>query len=256
MASNDHSPSTPVGSEKSFSLDCLEGFQPAVEDSPPTTPPESCLSEEESEDPGGPVQDPVYHRNLSVSKKLAQVVQRSQKHRLLGHSPGQLAPKAQSVVDSGGLTSYRLHQLLAFDESMDAGTDVCGGTSLSMPGQGLRYLEHICQMLEKIAQLQQANLRLQRQHQVLECRIRSQEAENVRETGQRLVVLSEDHSEENSGDPESVRVEPQTEDPATPETVEEEDDAHPADSWHPHHFRARSASDTRILRNTARNLSE
>ncbi|KAG7250230.1 hypothetical protein CRUP_032838 [Coryphaenoides rupestris] len=31
------------------------------------------------------------------------------------------------------------------------------------PGSGLSYLEHICQLIEKIAQLQETNLRLQRQ---------------------------------------------------------------------------------------------
>lgn len=32
-----------------------------------------------------------------------------------------------------------------------------------MPGQGLRYLEHICQMLERVARLQQDNRLLRQQ---------------------------------------------------------------------------------------------
>lgn len=51
---------------------------------------------------------------------------------------------------------------------------------LTLPGQGLRYLEHVCQMLERIAQLQKANLRLQQQQAVMESRLRSQEPKHVR----------------------------------------------------------------------------
>ncbi|KAH0623133.1 hypothetical protein JD844_031123 [Phrynosoma platyrhinos] len=86
MASNDHSPSTPVGSEKSFSLDCLDGFQPSVEDSPPPAAHQSCAEEKGQEVPS-PIQERTYQRSLSISKKLAQVVQRSQKHHLPSHSP-------------------------------------------------------------------------------------------------------------------------------------------------------------------------
>ncbi|XP_061448975.1 uncharacterized protein C8orf58 homolog isoform X2 [Rhineura floridana] len=262
MASNDHSPSTPVGSEKNFSLDCLDGFQPSVEDSPPPPPLlQSCPKGKEPEDLSF-IQDRAYCQNLSVSKKLAQVVQRSQKLCLPGQASRQLHQRPQSLVDLEGLMSYRLHRLASMDRNVDAAAgelihvvsghstpeernpegEVHYETSLTMPGQGLRYLEHICQMLEKIAHLQRANLRLQHQHHVMECQIRVQESEN------------EGFSEEAPEDPRLTRVEPQADDPAATEMEEEEEDPKLTDSWHPHHFRARSASDTRVLRSPARNL--
>ncbi|XP_053125446.1 uncharacterized protein C8orf58 homolog isoform X2 [Hemicordylus capensis] len=263
MASSDHSPSTPVGSEKSFSLDFLDGFQPSTEDPPPSPPPlpphpmphESCPKEEGLEEPG-PVQDRAYHRNLSISKKLAQVVQRSQKNRA-GRISRPLGQRARSLVDSEGFKSDCLHHSVNVDGEVDAAAaaplggcwalsgcstpeeqsteeEAQDGHSLTMPGQGLRYLEHICQMLEKIAQLQQANLRLQHQHRVMECQIRAQESGN------------EGLSQESPVGPEPAMAEPQLRDPEAMEMEkeEEEEDPNPLGSWSSHHFRARSASDT------------
>ncbi|XP_008118367.2 uncharacterized protein C8orf58 homolog isoform X1 [Anolis carolinensis] len=242
MASNDHSPSSPVGSEESFSLD---GFQPAVEDSPPPV-----SLEEKGPGVQNPIQDCTYLRSLSVSRKLAQVVQRSQKHRLPGQRP-------RSLVDLEQMKSFHLPQLASVDGIVDManGDDreifgcktleehsieeqVPDEPSLSMPGQGLRYLEHICQMLEKIAHLQRANMRLQHQQQIMECKIRAQKLEN------------EGFSEEAAEDSELV--EPAN---AAASEMEKEPDGEndSPDSWHPHHFRARSASDTRMLRSPARN---
>ncbi|XP_033027926.1 uncharacterized protein C8orf58 homolog isoform X2 [Lacerta agilis] len=262
MTSNDHSPSSPEGSEKSFSLDCLDGFQPSMEDSPPLSaaPCQGCPKGEEQEDLG-PIQDRVYCRNLSVSKKLAQVVQRSQKHHLPRRSPGRLGQRPHSPVDLEGLNSYHLHRAASIDKNVDAAAGelipMLSGNStpeewspqgqvhetlLTMPGQGLRYLEHICQMLEKIAHLQQANLRLQHQQQIMECRVRVQEAEN------------EGFSEDVPDGPGLMTLEMQAEDPAAMEKLAEEEHLKSADCWHPHHFRARSASDTRVLRSPAHNL--
>ncbi|XP_062995038.1 uncharacterized protein C8orf58 homolog [Elgaria multicarinata webbii] len=262
MASNDLSPSTPVGSEQSFSLDCLDGFQPSGGDSPPLSPHESSPKEERLEE-HSPGQDRAYRRNLSVSKKLAQVVQRSQKHRLLGRSSRPLSQRPRSLVNPEGLKSYRLHRPASVDGIVDAASgefsqalsgystpeehsieeEVQDEPSLTMPGQGLRYLEHICQMLEKIAHLQQANLRLQHQQQVMECRIRAQELEN------------EGFAEDPSEGPGLTKEGPQPEAPAAMEMEEEEDEGpNSLGSWRPHHFRARSASDTRVLRNLAHNL--
>ncbi|XP_077775763.1 uncharacterized protein C8orf58 homolog isoform X1 [Podarcis muralis] len=262
MTSNDHSPSSPEGSEKSFSLDCLDGFQPSMEDSPPLSaaPCQGFPKGEEQEDLG-PIQDRAYCRKLSASKKLAQVVQRSQKHQLPHRSPRRLGQRPRSPVDLEGLNSYRLHRAASVDENVGAAAGelipMLSGNStpeerspqgqvhealLTMPGQGLRYLEHICQMLEKIAHLQQANLRLQHQQQIVECRVRVQESEN------------EGFSEDVPDGPGLMRLEMQAEDPATMEEVEEAEHLKSADSWHLHHFRARSASDTRALRSPARNL--
>ncbi|KAM6431691.1 uncharacterized protein C8orf58 homolog isoform 1-T1 [Liasis olivaceus] len=261
MASNDHSPSTPIGSEKSFSLDCLDGLQLTVEDDSCPAPREDCPKEDRPEEPV-PAQDRAYRRNLSVSKKLAQVVQRSQKHRLPVRSPRQLTQRPRSLVDLEGLKSCYPHRPASVDGAPDAAS---GGhravlgcstpeeqkieeeaqqpTSLPMPGQGLRYLEHICQMLEKIAQLQRANMQLHHQRQVLECRIRAQELEN------------EGFTEDFPEDSKLPQMNPQPGDPAAME-IEKEEGEHSSllDSWHPHLFRTHSASDTRMLRRQTCNL--
>lgn len=257
MASSDHSPSTPVGSEKSFSLDCLDGFHPSTEDSAPS-PPEpqkTCPQGPDFQEPA-PASDQVYHRNLSVSRKLAQVMQRSQRHCLPGQASRPLGQRPQSLKDLAGLKSSRLPRTVdghlmgsASGALSDCRTleewstaeeaNVLDEPLLTMPGQGLRYLEHICQMLEKIAQLQRANLRLQYQQQVMECRIRTQESENE--------ILSEE-------DPGQTTVESLPEDPTTPEMEEEEEkEPNSLGSWNSYHFRPRSASET-VLRSTARNL--
>ncbi|XP_042331130.1 uncharacterized protein C8orf58 homolog [Sceloporus undulatus] len=262
MASNDHSPSTPVGSEKSFSLDCLDGFQPSTEDSSLPAAHQS-FPEEKGQDVPDPVQDRTYQRSLSISKKLAQVVQRSQKHRLPSHSPQPPSQRPRSLMDLEELKCYHLSRMESVDGIMDManGIDdrplfgsstpeehstekqVLDDPSLAMPGQGLRYLEHICQMLEKIAHLQRANLRLQHQQKMMECQIRAQKLEN------------EGFSEETSEGSGMARVGPQPENPAASEMEEEtEREVDSPAAWHPHHFRARSASDTRELRSPARNL--
>ncbi|XP_063167076.1 uncharacterized protein C8orf58 homolog isoform X2 [Candoia aspera] len=261
MASNDHSPSTPIGSEKSFSLDCLDGFPLSGEDDSCPAPQEGGPKEDRPEEPV-PAQDRAYRRNLSVSKKLAQVVQRSQKHRLPVRSPRLLTQRPRSLVDLEGLKSCYPHRPVSVDGSLDAAS---GGrrqavlgcstpkeqpieeeaqqpSSLPMPGQGLRYLEHICQMLEKIAQLQRANMQLHHQRQVLECRIRGQELEN------------EGFSEDIPEDSKLPHRDPQPGDPAAMEIEKEEVNPSFLDSWHPHLFRTNSASDTRILRRQTPNL--
>ncbi|KAJ6653718.1 hypothetical protein lerEdw1_008789 [Lerista edwardsae] len=248
MASSDHAPSTPVGSEKSFSLD---GFQPSSEDgaASPPGPPETCTQEP------APSSDQAHHRHLSVSRKLAQVVQRTQKHRLPGRATRQLGRRPPSLEDLGGLKTSRVSPTADGPAAAHCGplpgcstpegrraaeeAHVLGG--LTMPGQGLRYLEHICQMLEKIAQLQRANLRLRHQHQVLECRIWAQESENeVPSEGGRGLAVVESLPE----DPDAPEME---------EEEEEEEDPSSLGSWRSHHFRARSASET-ALRSPAGSL--
>lgn len=80
MASNEHSPSTPLGSESSFSLD---GF-----------PPEKKLPGEE---PGA--EPPRPPRNCSASKKLVQAAQRSRRQRVPGRCPRQLGRHSASTAD-------------------------------------------------------------------------------------------------------------------------------------------------------------
>uniref|UniRef100_A0A8B9CI90 DUF4657 domain-containing protein n=1 Tax=Anser brachyrhynchus TaxID=132585 RepID=A0A8B9CI90_9AVES len=125
MASNENSPSTPLGSESSFSLD---GFQPARGD-PQKSPPGG----ERGAEPPRPL------RSRSASRKPGQ--QRSRRQR-------QLSRRSTSAGDPRGLGAEE-------PEAAEA--------EGAMPGQGLRYLEHICQMLERVARLQQDNRLLRQQ---------------------------------------------------------------------------------------------
>ncbi|XP_075580281.1 uncharacterized protein C8orf58 homolog [Pelecanus crispus] len=143
MASNEHSPSTPVGSESSFSLD---GFPP--EKNPP------------GDEPG--TEPPRPPRSCSASKKLVQAAQRSRRQRVPGRCPRQLSRHSASAAD--------LRAELARDprEPEEPGVEDPEGAAaaeaaLPVPGQGLRYLEHVCQMLERLARLQQDNRLLRQQ---------------------------------------------------------------------------------------------
>ncbi|XP_042657273.1 uncharacterized protein C8orf58 homolog [Tyto alba] len=124
MASNEHSPSTPLGSESSFSLD---GFPPGK--SPP------------GEEPG--TEPPRAPRSRSASKKLVQAAQRSRRQRVPGR-----CRRSTSAAEP------------AWDPEEPSAEDPEGA---AVPGQGLRYLEHVCQMLERLARLQQDNRLLRQQ---------------------------------------------------------------------------------------------
>ncbi|XP_074020252.1 uncharacterized protein C8orf58 homolog [Numenius arquata] len=139
MASNEHSPSTPLGSESGFSLD---GFPP--EKSPP------------GGEPG--TEPPRMPRSRSASKKLVQATQRSRRQRVPGRCPRQLGRRSASAAE--------LRAELAGDHrepEEPSAEDPEGAAMLPVPGQGLRYLEHVCQMLERLARLQQDNRLLRQQ---------------------------------------------------------------------------------------------
>ncbi|XP_009471088.1 PREDICTED: uncharacterized protein C8orf58 homolog [Nipponia nippon] len=169
MASNEHSPSTPLGSESSFSLD---GFPP--EKSSP------------GEEPG--TEPPRPPRSCSASKKLVQAAQRSKRQRVPGRCPRQLGrhstsaadlraepvwdprdPEEPSVEDAEG--SVRAGEGVAAARGArlpgsprgPARPQAVPEAVLPVPGQGLRYLEHVCQMLERLARLQQDNQLLRQQ---------------------------------------------------------------------------------------------
>uniref|UniRef100_A0A8C4UA80 DUF4657 domain-containing protein n=1 Tax=Falco tinnunculus TaxID=100819 RepID=A0A8C4UA80_FALTI len=154
MASNDHSPSTPLGSESSFSLD---GFPREK------TP----LGEERGTEPPRPP------RSRSASKKLVQAVQRSRRQRAPGRCPRQLGRRGMDL----GVEPAREPEKPTMEDPEGAvrgGERAAGGARLAgslqtavcpqaVPGQGLRYLEHVCQMLERLARLQQDNRLLRQQ---------------------------------------------------------------------------------------------
>ncbi|XP_075379744.1 uncharacterized protein C8orf58 homolog [Mycteria americana] len=143
MASNEHSPSTPLGSESSLSLD---GFPP--EKSPP--------GEEQGTEPPRPP------RSCLASKKLVQAAQRSRRQRVPGRCPRQLGRRSASAADLRA-ESVRDPQEPEEPSVEDPEGAAVPDTALPAPGQGLRYLEHVCQMLERLAQLQQDNRLLRQQ---------------------------------------------------------------------------------------------
>ncbi|KAI6073602.1 putative protein C8orf58-like protein isoform X1 [Aix galericulata] len=190
MASNENSPSTPLGSESSFSLD---GFQQPAHGDPPKSP------------PGGEcgAEPPRPFRSHSASRKPGQ--QRSRRQR-------QLSRRSTSAGDPRELSA---------EEPDAAGVDAAG------PGQGLRYLEHICQMLERVARLQQDN------------RLLRQQAAGARRAGSMVRVGAEGWGRTGAC---GVRGRGPCSRPASPRTQpHREQDPAP---WRGERFRARSCSDS------------
>ncbi|KAM9608261.1 uncharacterized protein C8orf58 homolog isoform 3-T3 [Morphnus guianensis] len=143
MASNDHSPPTPLGSESSFSLD---GFPP--EKNPP--------GEEPGTDPPRP------SRSRSASKKLVQAAQRSRRQRGPGRCPRQFGRRSANAADLQAEPAWDPREPEEPNVEDPEGSAV-PEMVLPVPGQGLRYLEHVCQMLERLARLQQDNRILRQQ---------------------------------------------------------------------------------------------
>ncbi|XP_077645347.1 uncharacterized protein C8orf58 homolog [Lonchura striata] len=123
MASNEHSPSTPLGSESSFSLEGFPAEKPPGEEPPGEEPPRPA-------------------RSRSASRRLLQAAQRSRRQRC--QRSASAAELAEPPGDPSGVRQPRDPQA-------------------AVPGQGLRYLEQVCQMLERLARLQQDNRALRRQ---------------------------------------------------------------------------------------------
>ncbi|KAM6235134.1 uncharacterized protein C8orf58 homolog [Porphyrio hochstetteri] len=140
MASIEHSPSTPLGSESSFSL----------------FPPKSPTREEQGTEPPRPP-----HSRLG-SKKLAQAAQRSRRQRAPGCCPRQLGRRSASAADVQAEPAWDPRP--AEEPSVEEpSTEAVPEVGVPVPGQGLRYLEHVCQMLEHLARLQQDNRLLRQQ---------------------------------------------------------------------------------------------
>ncbi|KAM6395530.1 uncharacterized protein C8orf58 homolog [Rhynochetos jubatus] len=127
MASNENSPRTPSGSQSIFSLD---GFPPEK------TPP----GEKPTPEPPRPP------RSRSASRKPVPVAQRRQ--RVPGRCGRSVSEERDPREPEDAIRGGR-----------PPGSP---GSHQAVPGQGLRYLEHVCQMLERLARLQQDN-RLLRQ---------------------------------------------------------------------------------------------
>ncbi|XP_075766829.1 uncharacterized protein C8orf58 homolog isoform X3 [Pelodiscus sinensis] len=253
MAGNENAPSTPLGSESSFSLDCLDGFLPSAAGDPA----QSCP---ESEQPGEP--DPLgeraYLQSLSVSRKLAQVVQRSRKFHAPSRSLKPLGRKSLNLPELELLASCGLQGLSGQERAAEGQSQAGAGcwslearspeeaearrdASFALPGQGLRYLEHVCLMLETIAQLQQANRQLQQQQKVMASQPWGRPEESA--------VPAEDRSCRAPEEQEPAQPNPA---PGSRAEVEMQEEDLPLAAWRPHHFRARSASDTGMLQDLTR----
>ncbi|XP_026581255.1 uncharacterized protein LOC113454044, partial [Pseudonaja textilis] len=179
LASGDHVPLTPAESEKSFSLDCLDGEDsvPALQEGRPKERPEAPL----------PVLDWAC-QDFHFKRKLGNVVQRSQKNHLsipkkpppdleeLKSCPHPCQPvRAEGILNetSGGYSQPTSGG--SFIEEEKGKGEAQQSTSHPMPGPGLRSLENLSKMLEKIAKLQIANTEIQHEQQVLECRVQALE---------------------------------------------------------------------------------
>ncbi|XP_058050753.1 uncharacterized protein LOC131203992 [Ahaetulla prasina] len=172
LASSDHVPLTPVESEKSFSLDCLDGDDliPALQEGCPKERPEALL----------PVLDCAW-QDFHVKGKLGDVVQRSQKN--LMSMTKKIPPDLEELK-----SCYQPCQPVSvegvLDESTSDGSTLEEKTkeetqqtaSRPMPGPGLRSLENLSKIMEKIVKLQKANQEIQHEQQVLECHVRTLES--------------------------------------------------------------------------------
>ncbi|XP_039210221.1 uncharacterized protein LOC120312929 [Crotalus tigris] len=275
MASGDHAPLTPVESEKSFSLDYQDGFQMAGEDESAPAPREGCPKKDGPQEL--PVLDRAYWQELCVKRKFTEMGQRSQKNHLYVRTPNKLIQRRQSLVDLEELKSRYPHRPVSVDRLLDEASGGYSQTtsgrntleeektekkaqqpaSLPMPGPGVRCLENLCQLMEKVSQLQKANTQLQHERQLLECRVRALECQ-VCTLQQEKKCFFEQIAEE----PKQSQTDLQPGDPEAMETEKEEkgnpanEDEYPdlVDSWHPHSFRARSASDTHMFRRQTHHL--
>ncbi|XP_053944842.1 uncharacterized protein C8orf58 homolog isoform X2 [Cuculus canorus] len=170
MASHEHSPSTPLGSESSFSLN---GF-----------PPEKTIP---GEDPDiAPLRQP---RSRSASKKLVPAAQRSRRQRAPGRCQRQLGRSGANAAEPRAEPAWEPREpeepntehpngAVSAGEGVDVTSRARSPGSprapfacpqavpeavVPVPGQGLKYLEHVCQMLERLARLQQDNRLLRQQ---------------------------------------------------------------------------------------------
>ncbi|KAM9065836.1 uncharacterized protein C8orf58 homolog isoform X1 [Sarcophilus harrisii] len=154
------------------------GVEMAGEESSPISSPDFALDSSSLELGGGPTLAPVTTESLPdldrflASQKLEQVVARSCRSR----SSSTLAPKrwqrskqrpgvSPEVTGVQGGTEAAVSSQCGPEESQAVGSESDAWACL--PGQGLRYLEHLCLMLERMATLQQLHLQLQEQCQQL-----------------------------------------------------------------------------------------
>ncbi|XP_047573301.1 uncharacterized protein C8orf58 homolog isoform X2 [Lutra lutra] len=156
------------------------GVEMVVGDGALTTSPglsQVCLDFEPTGSPEplafAPVEPPAHLGRLLANRKLEQVLERS---RQLPTSPASMSRHCRSLNPPCEPESQVPPFGAGEQEATEAETDleasleeaeVAGGLGpgawACLPGQGLRYLEHLCLVLEQMARLQQLYLQLQTQ---------------------------------------------------------------------------------------------
>ncbi|XP_062054995.1 uncharacterized protein C8orf58 homolog isoform X1 [Lepus europaeus] len=144
------------------------GVEMAVGDSPLATLPGSAQDFLDLE-PAGSAEPPARRGRTLASQKLEQALERS---RRLPPPPANLAGQRDSPQPPGKpecgvyLFGATEHECTGAETDPEAGLEgevvarLEPGTWACLPGQGLRYLEHLCLVLEQLARLQQLYLQL------------------------------------------------------------------------------------------------
>ncbi|XP_078522411.1 uncharacterized protein C8orf58 homolog isoform X2 [Lissotriton helveticus] len=150
-----------------------------------------------------------------VNTKLEQAMQRSKQTRTSVERPGRRAPIATltrrhsgslPTLDMGTFQAGALQNIGASMDTLKDCQEPCRASGprrvklaqlrlqslqedcqqevemenndpMVLPGQGLRYLEHVCQVMEKMAELQRNNRSLRRQKRAIEARLRGTASE-------------------------------------------------------------------------------
>ncbi|XP_061601056.1 uncharacterized protein si:ch211-250c4.3 [Cololabis saira] len=199
LASGANSPSTPTGSEHSFVVHSRESSCDScnLSTDPACSPNELILNVQSSE--SKLASDPVKKTfNLTVDAQERGLIQR-QECSSLAVSPSrasETSPGGEGEAHDHSEETRVLTEETRSEERREATTGPCGDMmgkepacmrrsassdsleeymdqccrlsevqqqNSSPPGTGLGYLEHVCQLLQKIAQLQEINLQMQRQ---------------------------------------------------------------------------------------------
>ncbi|TRY55497.1 hypothetical protein DNTS_004142 [Danionella cerebrum] len=154
MTSGATSPSTPTGSEQSFVVHSRESSHDSGH-------PNSALP------PDTPLEDEKDILKVPINRTLGEITERREE-------TAEDLPSKQTCTEAceGRTESVCPHPLRksttsnSLDEYME---ECCRLSEMNQPNQsnpqssGVGYLDHICQLIEKIAQLQEQNLRLQKQ---------------------------------------------------------------------------------------------
>ncbi|XP_032711727.1 uncharacterized protein C8orf58 homolog isoform X2 [Lontra canadensis] len=172
------------------------GVEMVVGDGPLTTSPglsQVCLDFEPTGNPEplafAPVEPPAHLGRLLANRKLEQVLERS---RQLPTSPASMSRHCRSLNPPCEPESQVPPFGAGEQEATEAETDleagleeaeVAGGLGpgawACLPGQGLRYLEHLCLVLEQMARLQQLYLQLQTQRPPPDPEVKEEEIEGA-----------------------------------------------------------------------------